>query len=313
MPLLHWQRPALLLALPVVPLLALLWWIACGRARSALRALGGDARFGRVNALRGVLRIGALASLLLGLAAPALIGRGEVASRGVPLVFVLDVSDSMSAGDVAPDRLTRAREGVRRLCSLAPGATTGLVAAAGDAATVCPLTADRAAFLALLARAETNWFGRRGTRLLPALHRAGEMVRAEVENGVIVLVSDGEAHGEKLHGTLAALRGRGCVTHTLTVGTERGGLLPATPFRDEVTSRARPDRMARWARAGGGRAWRIDRAEVQLPRRSTELVPGQIAAAAARSAGAGVVLAPFLYAGAALLLVAERLLPAQSS
>jgi len=170
MPALHVQHPLTLLGLVLVPVAYLLWARASRRAAGVERALTGapGAAAQRGNTARGALRLGALALLVLALASPVAFPGGTLSPGLVPVVFVLDVSASMGADDLAPDRLTVAREAVEQVAALVPGARTALVAAAQDAVVVCPLTADRDAFLTLLRRASTDWTGTQGTRLAPA-------------------------------------------------------------------------------------------------------------------------------------------------
>jgi Ca-activated chloride channel family protein len=314
MPSLHLQHPILLAGLALVPVLALLWRRAAGRARRAARALGtGDeADAPQHNAVRGAMRIAALVALLVGLASPVALRRDALVPGLAPLVFVLDVSASMTAGDVEPDRLTAAREAVERLAVLADGARTALVAAAEDAAVVCPPTEDADAFLSLIGQARGDWMSARGTALLPALKAARRLIADDAGAGVVVLVSDGEDHGEPPDRLLGEMRREGIVVHTLVVGSREGvelAELPAAGTAEEAPlTRARPERMAAWARAGGGRAWAVGPAERSLPVHTAEVLPtGALKRAAARQ-GVGTPLAPYLFVLAAALLVLEPML-----
>ena len=146
--LLHFQRPGALFALALLPVLAVLWRAACRRAKRAAEAAGGAAPSDGANAARGILRLAALAALITGLADPVIFAPGSVSSATPPVVFLLDVSASMAARDVAPDRLAAAKEAIRQACLLLPDARTALVATAGDAATRSSLRRRAAALLA---------------------------------------------------------------------------------------------------------------------------------------------------------------------
>ncbi len=309
MPVIHFQRPAVLLALALLPALAVLWWAACRRARRASEAAPGDVRFRAVNWTRGAVRLAALLVLVSGLADPILLGPGEVAGRQTPLVLILDVSASMEAEDLAPNRLGAAKDAVREICAAVPDAATALIAAAQDAAVVCPLTADRAAFLALLEQARTDWFGGTGSHLAPALERAAEVAR-EATGGpaAVVLVSDGEFHDAEAQARIARMKRDGFLLHTLVVGSAEGIEIRGTPGRAAVATRARPEQMAAWAEAGGGRAWSVTPQGRSLPAAAGEIAPPGLRRAVARAEGAGVPLAPWLYLLAAALLIAEWLI-----
>ena len=308
MAVLHLRRPAVLWLLAAAVPLALCWWLACRRAGRAARALTGKG--GKGNLLRGALRLCAMAALVIGLAGPALPGGRALREVSVPVVFVLDVSASMEAADVPPDRLGRARDAIREICDLLPAARPALVAAAGDAAVVCPPTTDRDVFLNLLRQGRTDWFSDRGSRAGPALRQAAELLGAESRGvGAVVLVSDGEFHSPPEPGDIENVAGAGAVLHTLTVGSEQGHTLPAVAGRQAVITHARPDRMRRWGEAGGGRHWRAGPQETSLPQRPEDIVSARLAGSLARVRGQGLSLAPALYALAALLLAADRLLP----
>ncbi|MFO7957871.1 MAG: VWA domain-containing protein [Candidatus Brocadiia bacterium] len=308
MPALHLQRPIVLLALAALPPTAILWWLAVRRAREAARTFGSDISPARTNLLRGGLRVGALALLIVALAGPALLDRAALGPFGVPLVFVLDVSASMGASDVSPDRLGAGRDAVRRIAALLPDSPTALIASAGDAVVVCPLTQDRGAFLALLERARTDWMGYRGSRPGTGMAAAAEMIGREGTAAAVVLVSDGEIHEESEEPDAASVRKAGGLLHTTTVGSEEGAVLPPTPGRGDVVTRAHPDSMARWAAEGGGAAWRITPDTTDLPGSADRLVPRSLRAASARDRGHGTDLSWLACLLAAVLLLTDRLL-----
>jgi hypothetical protein len=305
MPSLSFQTPAVLLCLAVVPLFWLAWRHACARARRVEEQFRDPDRLvaAPANVRRGLLRHAALTLLIVGLAGPAWIGAGSGFPGGAPVVFVLDVSPSMAAPDAAPDRLAVARLAIRYLCLLLPDAPVALVAAGGDAAVVCPPTADRDAFLAILDQASTGWMPA-GTDLSSALEAARRIVTRE-GGAAVVLVSDGENHGPSPEGAIAAIRQAGGVVHTIVVGSAAGVRLslavPAETGQTPLTQ-ARPEAMAAWARLGGGRAWR---APDGLPGRGDLVIPRPVQTAAARKEGRLADLSPWLYAVAALLLAAS--------
>jgi Ca-activated chloride channel family protein len=308
MPVLHLQRPLVLLGLAALPPAAALWWLAVRRARDAARAFGAGTSAGRTNLLRGGLRLGALALLVMALAGPAVLDGAGLAPSGVPLIFVLDVSASMGASDISPNRLEAGREAIRHIAGLLPDSPTALIASAGDAVGVCPLTQDRRAFLALLERARTDWMGYRGSRPGAGVAAAAEMIGREGTAATVVLVSDGEIHEEPEAPKPTAVRQTGGLLHTVTVGSEEGAVLPPTPGRGEVVTRAHPDSMARWAAEGGGAAWRIAPDDSNLPRSAEEITPHSLRAESARDRGHGTDLTWLACLLAAVLLLTDRLL-----
>lgn len=322
MPTLQLQKPVALGALAFVIVLGLLWWRACRRAGSSRKSLpdGKDedlqTRLRRADALRGALRIGALAAVIVGLAGPEAFRLGALSGAHldrVPVVFVLDVSASMEGTDVQPDRLTSAKNAIARICSLLPGARTALVAVAEDTAVACPLTGDTHAFLDILSQMRTNWMGAGGTRLSGGVQKARTLIARDGSRGVVVIVSDGEDHGEPVEPLLRQMERDGVITNTLVVGSPGGATLEALPVAgtsEPVVTKANPERMAAWAALGGGRAWSVTPAGSSLPSRAEDVVPLAALKEAAREAGDATFLAPYFYLLAAMLLLADLLLRA---
>jgi Ca-activated chloride channel family protein len=159
-------------------------------------------------------------------------------ARGRDLLILLDVSRSMLAEDVAPNRLARARADVRDLVASleeAGGYRVGLIAFADRAALLCPLTTDYRCFEEELARASLETLRLRGdvgleggTQIAAALLRAGQAIdKQNAPYTDVLLISDG---GDMAHETLAAaddLRKAGIVVHALGLGDRsQGALIP---------------------------------------------------------------------------------------
>jgi len=321
MPTVHFRNPSVLALLAVLPVLALLWWRACrvvDRTVDRVAPSGSEhaPSVARLNRTRGILRLLALAALILAVGSPALLSPQAVSGAGVPLVFVLDVSSSMRATDVSPNRLDQARWAIDDICALAPNCPASLVVAAQDAVVVCPLTDDRAAFAALLDQVDVRWMSMGGTELRGALELAGDVLRRDAAGaGIVVLVSDGEDHGPTPLPVIQKSNASGIVVHTLTVGSVAGARLadlPPTPFAEPRTEAvltcARPEQMAAWAQAGGGRAWSISPQATALPARKSDIVPRHAAKAVCRRQGSAMELSMWLYLVAAGLLIGDWLL-----
>ena len=140
------------------------------------------------------------ATLLLGVAAlmrPQTPGDTEVVARraGGDVLVALDVSRSMLAEDAAPNRLARAKADVRELVGRVRGYRVGLIAFAGRASVMCPLTTDYGYFHLVLDGVDTRSVARGGTRI-------GDAVRKAVETfgpnrgapRLLLLITDGEDH-----------------------------------------------------------------------------------------------------------------------
>lgn len=181
------------LAVLVVPLALWLW----GRRRPAGVTIASSITVAAVPAswrvrlrrVPEVLRSGALALLALALTAPRLdLPEARVSRRGLDVVLLVDVSQSMQARDAAPDRLRAVLAFSRRLIQQRPGDRFGIVLFAGENTLACPVTTDHAAVLGRLADVvpvpgEGTAFG---TAILGAIKRVPSSRRA-----AIIAFSDG--------------------------------------------------------------------------------------------------------------------------
>ena len=140
------------------------------------------------------------ATLVLGTAAlmrPQTPGGTEVVARGpgADVVVALDVSRSMLAEDAAPSRLARAKADVRELLDRVAGHRVGLVAFAGRASVICPLTTDYGYFHLALKGVDTRSVARGGTRIGDAVRKAVEVFGPNRgAPRLLLLITDGEDH-----------------------------------------------------------------------------------------------------------------------
>lgn len=151
----------------------------------------------------------------------------EVKRKGVDVFVVLDVSKSMLAEDVRPNRLTQAKFAVEDLLNKLEGDRIGLIAFAGTAFVQCPLTIDYEAFRLTLKDADPRIIPRGGTAISAAIRTALEGFKAgEGRDRAIVLITDGEAtEGDALAAADEAAKA-GVHIYAIGVGTTEGELIP---------------------------------------------------------------------------------------
>jgi Ca-activated chloride channel family protein len=151
----------------------------------------------------------------------------EQATTGLDVVVALDVSRSMLADDLPGTRLAVARTAVAGLLDQLDGDRFGLIAFAGSAFQVCPLTSDYAIARQVLAGLDTDTLPKGGSAIAPALAEARRAFRSTPpESRVLILVSDGEDHAGGIEAALEKLRSDGVAVFAAMAGTEAGGLLP---------------------------------------------------------------------------------------
>lgn len=231
--------PGYLALLALAPLAAAAYLaLARGRRRAAERFAPGQEFHHlspnvspRRRALKALLVVLAVAVLAVALARPR-VGQEEVIVQqaGADVVIALDVSRSMFADDVEPNRLAAAQRATLALVDRLRGHRVGLVIFAGEALLRSPLTTDTTPVRTLvLAAPQDSVLLVPGSDLGVAVRTAVRALEAgEAESKVIILVSDGEDHeGEALAAAQDAAR-RGILLFAAGIGTEAGALVPVT-------------------------------------------------------------------------------------
>ncbi len=166
--------------------------------------------------------------LVLSLAGPCYNERFEkIKLRNVDVLFLLDISKSMSAADVPPaaTRLHLAKRKIRSLKKRLLSDRTGLIVFSKRAYTLCPLTIDENAFDFFLDDVDSNTISSGGTDISAAIRKAVDSFRYEAKTEkVILLVSDGEEPGRKSNAVKEAKRAAetGIKTFVLGIGSTDG-------------------------------------------------------------------------------------------
>jgi Ca-activated chloride channel family protein len=280
--------PRWLWLLAALPVLLLLEWRASRLLRRRAEKLVGTRLHGLLLAQASpterrvgvLLRALAFALLAVGAAGPEW-GRELVrrSASGSDVVFVIDVSASMDARDVAPSRLEEARREALAVLDRLQGSRVGVVAFAGDAVRLCPLTLDRSAARLVIESLTSSLVSEPGSDVGRGLRAAAGMLpgRRRAEQA-IVLWSDGEDLGEDARPAAEELARRNLRVFAVGVGTPGGDVVPVLDDqgrtidvkRDENGSphRSRLDEtLLRWiARRSGGTYFTASRPGGELPR-----------------------------------------------
>jgi Ca-activated chloride channel family protein len=169
-----------------------------------------------------------IALLIIGLVNPKIGTQLETVKReGVDIVFAVDVSKSMLAEDVAPNRLEKSKRLVSAIINHLASDRVGIIAYAAQAIPQLPITTDYGAAKMFLQALNTDMLSSQGTALDAALDLSGTYFDDEDQtNRVVFLISDGEDHSED--GASAAQRASdmGIKIFTFGVGSDEGGPIP---------------------------------------------------------------------------------------
>jgi Ca-activated chloride channel family protein len=200
-----------------------------------------------LTAIRLGLLTVALFAMVLAIMRPQSEGKSELLSgarTNADVVIVLDVSKSMLAEDVAPNRLTRARAEISEMVKQLSGQRVGLVAFAGRAALICPLTPDQAYFNLALRGVDTRTVSRGGTRIGEAVRKALEAFPDGGGAKLIVLITDGEDHESNPLDAAKLAKTAGVKIVAVGLGSEEGSPItitdPKTGARTQMTHDGQP-------------------------------------------------------------------------
>ncbi|MEM7246130.1 MAG: VWA domain-containing protein [Acidobacteriota bacterium] len=178
--------------------------------------------------LAGTLAAWSLLLLAVGCARPQWgLAENPIRRKGVDVFLVVDVSRSMLAEDVKPNRLVQARLAIERLLELLEGDRVGLIAHAGEARVLCPLTLDHSAARLFLETLDPGALDRPGTAIAAALDLAGRSFANDGgRHGVVILLSDGEDHAGQAEEAAQRLGDLGVIVHAIGIGRTEGTPIP---------------------------------------------------------------------------------------
>ncbi|MBD3343951.1 MAG: VWA domain-containing protein [Chitinivibrionales bacterium] len=194
---------------------------------SLMPRLAPNMRFSR-QLLKWIFFIVFFFFLVLALVRPRFGAKMELMERkGVDIIIALDISKSMLAEDIAPNRLKRAKYEIAKFIDLCQGDRVGLVVFAGESFVQCPLTLDYGAAKLFLDVVETDWIPIQGTALASAIEHANEAYHSKArKHKVLIVLSDGEDHeGESIKAAKKAAD-KGVKIYTVGIGSENGVPIP---------------------------------------------------------------------------------------
>ena len=178
--------------------------------------------------LKLVLALLVLACMSLALVNPKIGTKLETVKReGVDVVFALDVSTSMLAEDIAPNRLEKSKQLVRQIINTLAGDRIGIIGYAGSAFPQVPITTDFSSARLFLSGMNTNMVSSQGTAMTQAIEMAETYYNdIEQKNRVLFLISDGEDHQGDYASIAAQANEKGIKIYTIGVGTPAGARIP---------------------------------------------------------------------------------------
>lgn len=150
-----------------------------------------------------------------------------VKREGVDIVFALDVSKSMLAEDIAPNRLEKSKQLITQIINSLAGDRVGIIGYAGSAFPQVPITTDFSAAKLFLTSMNTNMVSSQGTAITEAIAMAQTYYNDEEQtNRVLFIISDGEDHAGNVATVVQEAADMGIRIFTIGVGSEKGAPIP---------------------------------------------------------------------------------------
>ena len=231
----RFAQPFILAWLWAVPLLAVILVLVDRRRQRRVERFAAREVLSEVNAgvdtrrrrWQRMLFLGVWVFSLIALARPQWgFEMREVKRQGLDILFLIDTSRSMLTTDVKPSRLERAKMAVRDFLKELQGDRVGLIAFAGDAFLVCPLTVDYGGFVMSLEDMDSNSIPRGGTNISKAIEEAlREYDNTPAKYKVVVIITDGENLEDDPLPMVEEARKKGVKIYCIGVGTKEGELI----------------------------------------------------------------------------------------
>lgn len=232
----RFEHPEFLYGLFLLPILLVFFWFTGRKRRKAL------AKLGDINVIEPLMPtlsysrpktknfflLFAILFLCFAMANPQIGSKLETVKRkGVEIMIAIDVSNSMLAEDIKPNRLERAKRAISQLVKKLNNDKIGLIVFAGDAYIQLPITTDYAAARMFLESVNTNIVPVQGTAIGKAIEIATESFTSDqTKNKALIVITDGENHEDDAVNMAAKASEAGIIVHTIGMGSPQGSPIP---------------------------------------------------------------------------------------
>jgi Ca-activated chloride channel homolog len=218
-----------------IPVLVMLFWLFRRWKKQSLARFGQQAIIMRLMPETSGSRLFwkfmllaiAYTCLIIALADPQTGSKLEkIKRRGVDLVIALDVSNSMLAQDIKPNRLETAKQSISKLIDNLENDRIGLIVFAGKAYTQMPITTDYAAAKLFLTNINPGMVPVQGTAIGEAIDQAIGSFGTNKQSKAIIIITDGENHEDDAIAKAREAASKGIAVYTIGMGLPEGGPIP---------------------------------------------------------------------------------------
>ncbi len=232
----RFEHPYYLYALEILPVLGVFFYLMLQARKRALQRFANNELVKKLapqvsrykHAVKFWLFLLGITFLIFGAANPQWgVEKKTVKRKGIDVFIALDVSKSMLAEDIAPNRLERAKKFVEDLVEKLRGERLGMLIFAGNAYLQVPLTVDYSALNIFIKSANPDLVPTQGTAIGDVVSLAERSFPADNKrHKVLIIISDGENHDDEAQQQAEDAAEEGLLVFTVGVGTEAGGLIP---------------------------------------------------------------------------------------
>lgn len=232
----RFAHPEYLYALVLVPVIVLLYMVMRARYRKNMRVFGEnqlmDKLAGDTSRIKPLLKMilfcSGLSLLIIGWSNPQIGTKLETVKReGVDIIIALDVSNSMKAEDIRPNRLERAKQVISRLVDRLENDRIGLIVFAGEAYVQLPITSDYSAAKLFLSSIDCDMVPTQGTAIGAAIDLSTKsFVGNDNKHKALIIISDGENHEDDAVEAAKKANAEGIIINTIGMGSPSGAPIP---------------------------------------------------------------------------------------
>lgn len=236
MQLFRFANPEFLYLLLFIPVMILLFIINSIRRKRSLKRIGDPHLVEKLLPERSsvrplvkfILQIFAVSAAVIMLGRPQFGSKiEEVRKEGVEVIIALDVSNSMYAEDIQPNRLTRAKQAISRLVDNLENDRIGLIVFAGDAYTQIPVTTDYISAKMFLSAIGPEMVPKQGTAIGAAISLGiRSFSQGEDKSKAMIIITDGENHEDDPLVAATEAAEKGIVIHAIGIGSAEGVPVP---------------------------------------------------------------------------------------
>jgi Ca-activated chloride channel family protein len=228
--------PEWLYAMGIIPILIGIYFYTLFSRRRSVKKFGDPTMIGKITegysssrvTIRFILMLLSVSFLILALARPQFGTRlTEVKRRGVEIMIALDVSNSMLATDIQPNRLERAKQAISALLDQMKNDRIGLIVFAGTSYIQVPITTDYVSVRMFLDAIRPDMIPSQGTAIGAAIRQAVSSFppNSDLERAIII-ISDGENHEDDAVEAAQDANNKGIAVHTIGLGNPNGSPIP---------------------------------------------------------------------------------------